>query len=640
MRISKLELQNIGPFVGHHELDLSTSKERNIVLIGGKNGAGKTTILGSIKLGLFGARYYGYQTESKSYFSEVEKFLNTSQLDKDADFGISIWFDVTASYQKNLYQLDRQWKMTKKGLLEVVYLYEQFDELKRLIPAAEADELINKIFNEYPPKLIDSFVFDGEAINEIIRHDRLSEFLSQSFFSLFRLNMVNDLSTDLQNYIKNSKNDKNLNQEEIQVIEKRNELSAKKNQVKLSFQQIESLQNNIDQFKSEIDGLFNQFERLGGINEETKKALQFFLQDLERQRAKNSQRIRNFAETDLFVSLLHKEVKELQESLISELPSYLKNHLTVASQFIGKNIDLNSLITQLNDLSKMDEKHTNHEELLVYLTSELTKIEEEYQEVRKLILTSQVSHDELNTLKSKLTKAEEDELQAYIDQISILNEKIDHTEEHLRVIQAEHEIMRHELDELSISYEKVESDYKKKQKLTNSFSVALQVIEVLELFRQKELDRRLREVSEISLANFSKTHGKKDFIKKLTITEYFGIKLESYKGHPLQLEKLSAGEKQMLVGSMIKAMFTLAKRKEFFVFDTPLARLDQSNRKSFIKNVISPMSDQVIILSTNEEITGGNYKLIEDLIERSYTLDYDFKSSSSSIKEGYDYERI
>ena len=640
MRISKLELQNIGPFVGHHELDLSTSKERNIVLIGGKNGAGKTTILGSIKLGLFGARYYGFQTESKSYFSEVEKFLNTSQLNKEADFGISIWFDVTASYQKNLYQLDRQWKMTKKGLLEEVYLYEQFDELKRLIPAAEADELINKIFNEYPPKLIDSFVFDGEAINEMIRHDRLSEFLSQSFFSLFRLNMVNDLSTDLQNYIKNSKNDKNLNQEEIQLIEKRNEISAKKNQVKLSFQQIESLQNDIDQFKSEIDGLFNQFERLGGINEETKKALQFFLQDLERQRAKNSQRIRNFVETDLFVSLLHKEVKELQHSLISELPNYLKNHLTLANQFIGKNIDLSSLITQLNDLSKTDEKHTNHEELLVYLTSELTKIEEEHQEVRKLILTSQVSHEELNSLKSKLSKAEEDELQAYIDQISVLNEQIDHTEERLRVIQAEHEIIRHELDELSISYEKVESDYKKKQKLTNSFSVALQVIEVLDLFRQKELDRRLREVSEISLANFSKTHGKKDFIKKLMITEYFGIKLESYKGHPLQLEKLSAGEKQLLVGSIIKAMFTLAKRKEFFVFDTPLARLDQSNRKLFIKNVISPMSDQVIILSTNEEITGDNYKSIEGLIERSYTPEYDFKSSSSSIKEGYDYERI
>ena len=640
MRISKLELQNIGPFVGHHELDLSTSKERNIVLIGGKNGAGKTTILGSIKLGLFGARYYGFQTESKSYFSEVEKFLNTSQLNKEADFGISIWFDVTASYQKNLYQLDRQWKMTKKGLLEEVYLYEQFDELKRLIPAAEADELINKIFNEYPPKLIDSFVFDGEAINEMIRHDRLSEFLSQSFFSLFRLNMVNDLSTDLQNYIKNSKNDKNLNQEEIQLIEKRNEISAKKNQVKLSFQQIESLQNDIDQFKSEIDGLFNQFERLGGINEETKKALQFFLQDLERQRAKNSQRIRNFVETDLFVSLLHKEVKELQHSLISELPNYLKNHLTLANQFIGKNIDLSSLITKLNDLSKTDEKHTNHEELLVYLTSEFTKIEEEHQEVRKLILTSQVSHEELNSLKSKLSKAEEDELQAYIDQISVLNEQIDHTEERLRVIQAEHEIIRHELDELSISYEKVESDYKKKQKLTNSFSVALQVIEVLDLFRQKELDRRLREVSEISLANFSKTHGKKDFIKKLTITEYFGIKLESFKGHPLQLEKLSAGEKQLLVGSIIKAMFTLAKRKEFFVFDTPLARLDQSNRKSFIKNVISPMSDQVIILSTNEEITGDNYKSIEGLIERSYTLEYDFKSSSSSIKEGYDYERI
>jgi DNA sulfur modification protein DndD len=640
MRISKLELQNIGPFVGHHELDLTTSKEKNIVLIGGKNGAGKTTILGSIKLGLFGARYYGYQSESKSYFNEVEKFLNTSQIKQKSNFGISVWFDVTASYQKNLYQLERSWTMTDKGLSEDVALYEQFDELKRLIPANEADELINKIFNEYPPRLIDSFVFDGEAINEMIRQDRLSEFLSQSFYSLFRLNMVNDLSTDLQNYIKNSKNAKHLNQEEVQLIEKRNEISTKKNALKLSAHKVEGHQNKIEQFKSEIDGLFSQFERLGGINQETKKALQFFLQDLERQRTKNSQRIRTFVEGDVFVSLLHHQIKDLEQSLISELPAFLKKHLLLANEFIGDQFSLQILLDELDGFVKEPEKYHNHKELLGYFKHDLSKVMEEHQEIQKLVYTSDVSHEELNTLRSRLNKAEELELQEYINQIAKLNDQIDHTEEQLRISQSENEILREELLELEANYEKVESEYKKKQKLTNSFTVALQVIEVLDLFRQKELERRLDEVSKLSLSIFSKTHGKKDFIKTMIITDYFSIQLESFKGHSLQLDKLSAGEKQLLVGSIIKAMFSLAKRKEFFLFDTPLARLDQSNRKSFIKNVISPMSDQVIILSTNEEITGVNFKSIQHQVERSYTLEYDYKTSSSSIKEGYDYERI
>ena len=50
MRIKKIILYNIGPYIDRNIFDLSSDENRNIVLIGGKNGAGKTTFFKSIKI--------------------------------------------------------------------------------------------------------------------------------------------------------------------------------------------------------------------------------------------------------------------------------------------------------------------------------------------------------------------------------------------------------------------------------------------------------------------------------------------------------------------------------------------------------------------------------------------------------------
>ena len=48
MKIKRITLYNIGPYVDLNTFDFSISKDRNVVLIGGKNGAGKTTFFKSI----------------------------------------------------------------------------------------------------------------------------------------------------------------------------------------------------------------------------------------------------------------------------------------------------------------------------------------------------------------------------------------------------------------------------------------------------------------------------------------------------------------------------------------------------------------------------------------------------------------
>src|ERR1700761_8012754 len=71
MLIRRLILENYGLFAGRHELDLvprvQDGKQRSIILFGGKNGAGKTTILEAIRLVLYGRLVLGNRVRSIDY---------------------------------------------------------------------------------------------------------------------------------------------------------------------------------------------------------------------------------------------------------------------------------------------------------------------------------------------------------------------------------------------------------------------------------------------------------------------------------------------------------------------------------------------------------------------------------------------
>lgn len=59
MKINKISLFNFKSYAGLHEIDLSVNNEKNVVLLIGSNGSGKTTILEAVKLCLYGRKVNG-----------------------------------------------------------------------------------------------------------------------------------------------------------------------------------------------------------------------------------------------------------------------------------------------------------------------------------------------------------------------------------------------------------------------------------------------------------------------------------------------------------------------------------------------------------------------------------------------------
>ena len=111
-------------------------------------------------------------------------------------------------------------------------------------------------------------------------------------------------------------------------------------------------------------------------------------------------------------------------------------------------------------------------------------------------------------------------------------------------------------------------------------------------------------------------------------------------GNVIPKSSLSAGEKQLMVISMLWALAICSKKKLPVIIDTPLARLDSVHRKALITKYFPNASEQTIILSTDSEINSDYYSIINKYVSNEFTLRYDEYAKSSTIEQGYFKEEI
>ncbi len=134
---------------------------------------------------------------------------------------------------------------------------------------------------------------------------------------------------------------------------------------------------------------------------------------------------------------------------------------------------------------------------------------------------------------------------------------------------------------------------------------------------------------------FNKLHRKKGFIKDVKIDSKT-LEIKLYHEHGLLDNRLlSAGEKQVYILSLLLAFLKASNQMIPLVFDTLLGRLDREHRENIIKEYLPNASKQVLILSTDSEITKDTYKLLKKHIAREYTNNYNVSMQKLEISESY-----
>ena len=168
-----------------------------------------------------------------------------------------------------------------------------------------------------------------------------------------------------------------------------------------------------------------------------------------------------------------------------------------------------------------------------------------------------------------------------------------------------------------------------------------------EEYNGKELLTLYKNLGDSEFTNLIGTKGEKRLVKMLEGTSINVLKNKSesdFGQEPIQLYKkielgrLSKGERQIFILALYWAIIEISGQNIPFIIDTPYARIDANHRREISEKFFPNISDQVIILSTDEEINEEYYKIVKPYVSKEYLLINDENENRTTIKNNYFFE--
>lgn len=640
MKITKVKLHNIGPYRSENNMfDIDVSKDKNIILIGGKNGAGKTTLLNSIKTGLFGTYAYGLKTNSSIYLNSLSKLFNyVESKKKSSNYEIMIEFKLIENYIENTYEFKRTWKKVDNNITENLRVKRNGSYLDD-----EEIELIQTKLKEImPPSVIDTMLFDGEKIAQIIDDNKISEYLKEIINVNFNLNIFEKMEDDINFYIEKERSRKVFSADEINLLEYKNKYNENQKNLKNLTDIYEKYQKTESEQKFKLKNLLKKFENYGGLNDKDKFAMRSSLELLENARKENLATIKNFLEDDVVFYLNIDRINRIKDDIKKEQPKILLKYVDEIAKLLGeKSVD--SVRKELNKLTGSDDceiKYNSTPKLNKLIDDLFDRYEKLSVVELKTILKN--SREDLNNTKvykkiiGNNENANAGDLQNLLKEIKTLEISNEELKEKIHEVEKNIKRATQELNTSLIELETVEKKLDSERKEENSFFIARKLLKISEEYQTKQIANYLKKIGDLAVKKFEEINKKENYITKLVINKNtYDVTLYDNNDIEKDITILSAGEKQLLISAIVWSIFKLSDRNNVFTFDTPLARLDKQNRALFVEKILCTISDQVMILSTDEEIVGDLYEIVKDHISKKYILLNDEKHGKTEIEEAY-----
>ena len=320
MKIKSISFFNIGPYEDLNKFDLNISKDKNIVLIGGKNGAGKTTFFKAIKTCLYGSKVWGFDAPGKEYFSIINGLINNKSLyDNAANAYIEMELVFNDGKETNIYQLHREWKKVKQNFFEYFHVKKNGTFIFR----QEEEDFINYLLSIIPPDMFNFYFFDGESIAEFFLGTDGNKNFRNAFLKLYGLDT---LSIMVDNFTRNMKKTDAKNSSYTAFLDARKKYEYEEKLLLKLKEDIVDLENKIDLCKIQIHSLQSSYSKEGGIGLSEWKDLNAKIIKEENTRDSINRWLKDVANNYLpFIILknqlikLHNELSETQEKQRSEI---------------------------------------------------------------------------------------------------------------------------------------------------------------------------------------------------------------------------------------------------------------------------------------------------------------------------------
>lgn len=637
MKISRLKLHNFGVYASDNEFVFRSDKP--VVLIGGMNGRGKTTFLEAVLLALYGKNSFAYlESTYKSYGRYLNAHVNRA--DQSMQSYIELEFDLDESN----YIVRRAWRGDQKRTDENITVFKD----------GEKNDFLTQnwamfIENVLPSGLSNFFFFDGEKIASIAEDDT-SEQMKESIKSMLGISKLDHLENDLNRIIKQlgkeTTSDKDMKQLES-LKEKRNEA---RNTLEELDHDISDTRDKIEKTTKKLEELENQYIAVGGDIIKNRQELYTKRLSLKTQEQQNAYKLVEAAASDLpllMVSdLLKNAAKEAEkENNQRHLRQTINKVGQMYSQYDAKSDDIEKFLDYLE--SSVDTSNCKP----IYNLSDASLIH------LKNLLEMQIITDKAETqaaLKQKSMIIKKlNEIDSYLSveinekEINEIYAKIKDTEQTKRALELQLEKMLasrsskngealHSNTEFSKFVESILDKLEMNDDADRIMKYANQAIKIIQVYKVRLQELKLGKLAEKMTNCYKRLANKKNMIQEISMnTTTLDLIYYNAEGEMVDKSSLSAGEKQLMVVSLLWSLAICSKKKLPVIIDTPLARLDSDHRSSLVTSYFPNASEQTIILSTDSEIDKHYYDMMADYIGDEYTLLYDDINKNTSVKKGY-----
>lgn len=617
MKINKLVLKNFRSYEEETTFDFSTTNDKNIILVGGKNGAGKSTIFEAIKVCIYGPMAYKYQGFNSSYISRIKSNINNNSLKNDTvDALVSIDLEISENTEKNTYTLIRQWTFKDKKLDEKFYVYKNYSNTP--LDEEELNYFENYITSIISPKIFEFFFFDGEHLSEFFIGKNSNIHLKQSLLSLCNFDTFDVLKNTIVSTTRTNKNTNDeieITKENYLTLEnKLNELNIELETLDTKYQEISNQLEDLEQQQIKLE---KDFRKKGGILAQERESLNIKTVQLETRRSIINQNIKDFCNEMLPFLIVKNQIFNLEKQIKVENDSLLYSHLkdklnieyirnlllnkidnssldeialTVSTALVDdikpdsyednfkaihnlSNDESNSVISLINNILNFDNKS------IIDLFKELGEIS-----------------TELGNIRQKLNTSLEDEsLNKYISDLSDLSTRIGHLQESKIAVNTALDSLNHNINEISVERDKCKSRYIELLQSNKVVDMSADLILMLDDIVKTLTENKTKEIQNNFMYIFKKIIQKDNFIDFIDIDSNFNASLYINKMYnSLELENLIEN-----IG------YDEIERKFGKLFFEDLFKLYNVENKSELLNAIKTNSLGIFIdLRTKVDING------------------------------------
>ncbi len=657
MYFTKVELHNFGIYKGTHEMRLVDKVgQRNITLVGGLNGRGKTTFHDSILIALYGKQAQKYINErSRSYDRLLLDHINKDASDGETYVAVSLILDDGTHLR-----VKRSWA-AKGGRAEQHILVEKDGSI---------DKYLGENWNYYIEEILPFgiarfFFFNNEKITQLA-DDISFEQIKASIKSAIGISTVEKAIDHADEVIRRKK-------KALEAFEK-SEINTGYQEVDA---QITSIDDKIAEATKKANALEREFEKVAASLEAREKEFWASGGDLSRSRDAIKLEMRKIsaeveqirsdilrlavdASTPLFMcrKLVVQSYNAAATLPTSESLRYTSEKISDYHRRIMEGLDtlglskadllsVKTLISSILNAQLPQSAEPRQSQRISATTIMLYKrlISEVFQSITQkidqLIVQEETQENQRMSLDAHLGTADEktlamqlfDALKSLEADKAIAEAERKRQSDMIESLHRQRDVLVAKRVQLMKAIAEKEHANDDNARIVKYAAMSIVALNEFKVRLQRE---KIAHLSQTATQCFRSLVEKDSLIRAIKVdTDNLDVTIWGSDGKEVLKTQLSAGEQQMFAVSIIWALALTSGYKAPVVIDTPMARLDSSNRANFVTKYLPAASSQVVVLSTDEEINGRYLDMIRGNVADYYTLLYNEDAQCTSIVSGY-----